>query len=61
MEKVQANEINSRMTKRSVIVSFDGTQRSGSTIYLGAPSSYSRITLAGSCSFTEKVSQSTST
>jgi len=43
VEKVQANEINSRMTKRSVIVSFDGTQRSGSTIYLGAPSSDFRV------------------
>lgn len=43
VEKVQANEINSRMTKRSVIVSFDGTQRSGSTIYLGASSSDFRV------------------
>ena len=43
VEKVQASEINSRMTKRSVIVSFDGTQRSGSTIYLGAPSSDFRV------------------
>jgi DNA relaxase NicK len=43
VEKVQANEINSRMTKRSVIVSFDGTQRSDSTMYLGAPSSDFRV------------------
>ena len=43
VEKVQASEINSRMTKRSVIVSFDGTQRSGSTIYMGAPSSDFRV------------------
>ena len=43
MEKVQTNELNSRMTKRSVIVSYDGTRRSGSTVYIGAPSSDFRI------------------
>ena len=39
VEKVRSNEINSRMTKRSIVVSYDGTQRSGSTVYTGAPSS----------------------
>ena len=43
VEKVQTNELNSRMTKRSVIVSYDGTRRSGSTVYIGAPSSDFRI------------------
>ncbi len=42
-EKVQGNEINSRMTKRSVLVSYDGTRRSGSTVYIGAPSSDFRV------------------
>jgi len=43
VSKVQSNEINSRMTKRSVIVSYDGTQRNGSTVYIGAPSSDFRV------------------
>ena len=43
VRKVQINQVNSRMTKRSVLVSYDGTQRSGSTIYIGAPSSDFRI------------------
>ena len=43
VEKVQANELNSRMTKRSVVVSYDGTQRNGSTVYIGAPSSDFRV------------------
>uniref|UniRef100_UPI0025AA2300 replication initiation factor domain-containing protein n=1 Tax=Phocaeicola sartorii TaxID=671267 RepID=UPI0025AA2300 len=43
VEKVQTNELNSRMTRRSVIVSYDGTWRSGSTVYIGAPSSDFRI------------------
>lgn len=41
--KVQANELNSRMSKRSVVVSYDGTRRSGSTVYIGASSSDFRI------------------
>jgi len=41
--KVQENEINSRMTARSVVVSFNGTQRSGATVYIGAPSSDFRV------------------
>ena len=41
--KVMANEVNSRMAKRSVVASFDGVQRSGSTVYIGAPSSDFRV------------------
>ena len=43
VRKVQDNEINSRMTKRTVMVSYDGTERSGSTVYIGAASSDFRI------------------
>jgi hypothetical protein len=39
LNKVQANEVNSRMTKRSTVISFNGTQRNGVTAYIGAPSS----------------------
>lgn len=41
--KVQTNEVNSRMSKRSTVISFDGTQRSGATAYIGAPSSDFRV------------------
>lgn len=43
IRKTQGNEVNSRMTKRSVVVSYDGTRRNGSTVYIGAPSSDFRI------------------
>lgn len=43
LTKTQTNEINSRMTKRSTVVSFDGTQRNGATVYIGAPSSSFRV------------------
>ena len=43
VQKVQTNQVNSRMTRRSVLVSYDGTQRNGSTIYIGAPSSDFRV------------------
>ena len=43
VRKVQDNEINSRMAKRTVMVSYDGTQRSGTTVYIGAESSSFRI------------------
>lgn len=43
VKKVQSNEVNSRMTKRSVVVSYNGTQRSGSTVYIGAASSDFRV------------------
>lgn len=42
-EKVRSNQLNSRMTRRSVVVSYDGTRPSGSTVYLGAPSSDFRV------------------
>lgn len=37
------NNINSRMAKRQIVQSFDGTQRNGTTVYLGAPSSNFRV------------------
>lgn len=43
LTKTQTNEVNSRMTKRSTVVSFDGTQRNGATVYIGAPSSSFRV------------------
>lgn len=43
VHKIQTNEVNSRMAKRSVIVSYDGAQRGGTTVYLGAPSSDFRV------------------
>ncbi len=43
LKKVQVNEVNSRMTARSTVVSFNGTQRSGATAYIGAPSSAFRV------------------
>ena len=43
LSKVQTNEVNSRMTKRSTVISFDGTRRNGATAYIGAPSSDFRI------------------
>lgn len=43
VDKVRCNDVNSRMTKRSVLTSWDGLQRSGTTIYIGAESSDFRI------------------
>lgn len=43
LTKTQTNEVNSRMTKRSTVISFDGTQRNGATVYIGAPSSSFRV------------------
>ena len=43
INKTRDNEINSRMTKRSVVVSYDGTQRNGSTVYIGSAKSDFRI------------------
>ena len=43
LTKTQTNEVNSRMTKRSTVISFDGTQRNGATAYLGAASSSFRV------------------
>ncbi len=43
IQKTQNNEINSRMTKRQVVVSYDGARRNGATVYLGSPSSEFRV------------------
>lgn len=43
IKKTYANDINSRMARRQVVVSLDGTQRDGSTVYIGAPSSDFRL------------------
>lgn len=43
VEKVRLNEINSRISKRTVMQQFDGLERSGSTVYLGSPSSEFRV------------------
>ena len=43
VRKVQGNEVNSRMARRSVIVSYNGAQTGGTTAYIGAPSSDFRI------------------
>ena len=41
--KVQGNEINSRMMKRTLYLGYDGTDRSGTTVYIGAESSAFRV------------------
>lgn len=43
IKKIYRNDINSRMTKRQVVVSLDGTNRDGSTVYIGSPTSDFRI------------------
>ena len=43
VEKVQANEINSRMKRRDVHFSLEGTQQAGATVYIGAASSEFRV------------------
>ena len=43
VDAVMHNNINSRMAKRQVVLSYDGTQRDGTTVYLGAPSSDFRV------------------
>lgn len=43
LTKTQTNEVNSRMTTRSTVISFNGQERSGATAYLGAPSSSFRV------------------
>ena len=43
LTKTQTNEVNSRMTARSTVISFDGKERSGATAYLGAASSAFRV------------------
>jgi len=34
LSKVRANEVNSRMTSRSTVISFDGSWRNGATAYI---------------------------
>lgn len=43
IEKSRHNEVNSRMTKRSENISWDGSCRSGATIYIGSSSSAFRM------------------
>lgn len=43
IDKVQHNEINSRMSARSVLVSWDGLAKSGATVYIGAALSAFRL------------------
>ena len=43
VRKVQDNEINSRMSKRTLYLGYDGKQRSGTTVYIGAESSAFRV------------------
>ena len=43
VRKVQDNEINSRMSKRTLYLGYDGVQRSGTTVYIGAESSAFRV------------------
>ena len=43
IQKTWANDINSRMTKRQVVMALDGKDRSGATVYIGSPSSDFRV------------------
>ena len=43
IDKTRSNGINSRLKKRRIYDGFDGTQKDGSTVYIGAPSSDFRI------------------
>ena len=43
VRKVQDNEINSRMSKRTLYLGYNGTRRSGTTVYIGAESSSFRV------------------
>lgn len=43
IDKVRQNEIDSRMTRRSVVSSWDGISRNGSTVYIGSESSAFRL------------------
>lgn len=42
-KKVLSNDINSRMTKRRVVIGFDGVDKDGSTIYIGSEKSSFRL------------------
>jgi len=43
VQKIQSNQVKSRMAKRSVTISYDGVRRGGTKVYLGAPSSDFRV------------------
>lgn len=43
IEKLLSNDINSRMTKRRVVIGFDGVDKDGSTIYIGSEKSAFRL------------------
>lgn len=43
IEHVKTNEINSRIKKRTYYESYEGAERSGATVYIGAPASDFRI------------------
>lgn len=43
IDRVQDNDINSRLKKRQVVYSYDGKSRNGATVYIGAPSSSFRL------------------
>ena len=43
VESAMANNVNTRMQKRQIVQSFDGTDNSGTTVYFGAPSSDFRV------------------
>jgi len=43
LNKIQTNEVNSRMTARSTGISFNGIQCSGATAYISVPSSNFRV------------------
>lgn len=40
---VMHNDVNTRMQKRQVVLSYDGLDRNGTTVYFGAPSSNFRV------------------
>jgi DNA relaxase NicK len=43
VDSCMANNLNTRMQKRQIVQSFDGTQNAGTTVYLGSPSSDFRV------------------
>ena len=43
VSSVMSNDVNSRMQKRQVVLSYDGIDRNGTTVYFGSPSSDFRV------------------
>jgi len=43
ISKTMSNSINSRLRKRTIDISLDGVDQAGSTVYIGAPSSFFRV------------------